>query len=61
MSVQQIILTVVILVLLLSLAFWMTKRKKKTSTAPLSAGGDDVNKQVYIGNLPYQVSDVAGH
>lgn len=57
MSAQQIVFTVIILVLLLVVAFWVAKRRKKTSVTVSEADGPESNKQVYIGNLPYQVTE----
>lgn len=59
MSGQQIVFTVVIIVICLALFIWIARRRrKKTSTGEgVIANGQEANKQVYVGNLSYQVTE----
>ncbi len=58
MSSQQITLIAVIVIVLVILVVWLARRlRKKPGVEITGEDSQDANKQLYIGNLSYQVSE----
>lgn len=53
-----ITLIIAIIIVVLILALWIARRRrKKIGKEAVPSDGSAANKQVYVGNLPYQVSE----
>jgi len=52
-----IIVAIIIVVFIVALLIGLRQRRKPKLTSKEAASGEVVNKQIYVGNLPYQVSE----
>jgi RNA recognition motif-containing protein len=58
MSLNIIVPIIIVLVIIVALVLILRfSRKSKVSTKKMPEEGEAANKQIYVGNLPYQVSE----
>jgi len=57
MSIAVIVAIIIIFILILMLAISIARRQRKKAAAAPTDPGEVANKQIYVGNLSYQVNE----